>query len=253
VSAPALEGRTALVTGGAVGIGLGICSGLAAAGADVAFTHHRHPPEEAVAAIEAAGRTAHPLALDVTDPSAVTRTVDAAANALGGRIDVLVNNAGGLLARVPIAEMSDDHWRRVIDVNLSSAFFCARAAIPVLSDGHGRIVNISSLAGFDGGGPGGAAYAASKAGMVALTRGLAKELAERSITVNAVAPGLILDTPFHDTFSTDAMKRAGVERIPLGRGGTVDDVAGAVVYLASDAASFVTGEVIQLNGGMFFA
>ena len=247
-----LEGRTALVTGGAVGIGLGICRGLAAAGADVAFTYHRHGPDETVAAIEAPGRRAHAFEVDVSDSSEVSRMVESAAEALDGRIDILVNNAGGLIERVRIAEMSDEHWRRVIDVNLSSAFYCSRAAIPLLPDGSGRVVNVSSLAGFDGGGPGGAAYAAGKAGMVAFTRGLAKELAARSITVNAIAPGLILETPFHDTFSTDAMKQAAIDRTPLGRGGTVDDVAGAVVYLASDAASFVTGEVIHLNGGIWF-
>jgi 3-oxoacyl-[acyl-carrier protein] reductase len=250
---PPLEGRTALVTGGAVGIGLGICAGLARSGADVAFTYHRHGHDEASVAIEAAGRSSHPLSVDVTAPSEVNRMVDRATVALGGRINILVNNAGGLIDRVSVAEMSDEHWRRVIDVNLSSAFYCSRAAIPVLPDGHGRIVNVSSLAAFDGGGPGAAAYAAAKAGMVALTRGLAKELAARAITVNAVAPGLILATPFHDTFSTPEMKEAAVERTPLHRGGTVNDVAGAVVYLASDAASFVTGEVIHVNGGLWFA
>jgi 3-oxoacyl-[acyl-carrier protein] reductase len=236
-----------------VGIGLGICAGLADAGADVAFTYHRHGFQEASAAIEGAGRRAHPMQVDATAPTDVERVVDSAAKANGGRIDILVNNAGGLIGRVSVAEMSDEHWRRVIDVNLSSAFYCSRAAIPVLPAGHGRIVNVASLAAFDGGGPGATAYAAAKAGMVALTRGLAKELAERGVTVNAVAPGLILETPFHDTFSTAEMKQAAIDRTPLRRGGTVGDVAGAVVYLASDAASFVTGEVIHLNGGLWFA
>jgi 3-oxoacyl-[acyl-carrier protein] reductase len=248
-----LAGRGALVTGGAVGIGAGICAGLAAAGADVAFTYHHHDLAPAQRMIEASGRRAHPLHVDVTDPAAVGRMVDSAATALGGRIDIMVNNAGGLIDRVTIAEMSDEHWRRVIDVNLSSAFYCSRAAIPVIAAERGRIVNVASLAAFDGGGPGGTAYAAAKAGLVAFTRGLAKELAEHEITVNAVAPGLILGTPFHDTFSTEARQQAAIERTPLRRGGTVDDVAGAVVYLASDAASFVTGEVIHINGGMWFA
>ena len=251
--AAALNGRTALVTGGAVGIGAGICAALAEAGADVAFTYHDHPPEETVKRIENAGGSAHPLRVDVTDAAEVDGAVKVAAASFGGHIDIVVNNAGGLIGRVRVADMSDEHWHRVIDVNLSSAFYCSRAALPLLSDRRGRIINITSLAAFDGGGPGGTAYSAAKAGMVSLTRGLAKDLGGRGITVNAVAPGLILETPFHDTFSTDEMKQAGVDRTPLGRGGSVEDVAAAVVYLASDGASFITGEVIHVNGGLLFA
>lgn len=248
-----LDGRRAFVTGGAVGIGAGICTALARAGADVAFTYHSHPPPDTTERIERAGRAAHALRVDVTDPAEVDGAVKLAVTALGGHLDIVVNNAGGLVGRVGVADMSNEHWHRVIDANLSSAFYCSRAAMPVLPNRQGRIINITSLAAFDGGGPGGAAYSAAKAGLVSLTRALAKELGPRGITVNAVAPGLILQTPFHDTFSTDKMKQAGIDRTPLARAGSVEDVAGPVVYLASDAASFITGGVIHVNGGMLFA
>jgi 3-oxoacyl-[acyl-carrier protein] reductase len=174
-----------------------------------------------------------------------------AAEALGGRIDILVNNCGGLIGRVPLAEMSDEHWRGVIDVNLSSAFYCSRAALQFMSDA-GRIVNISSQAAFDGGGPGSAAYAAAKAGLIALTRGLATEVAPRRITVNAVAPGLILETPFHEKFSTVERQQAAIAQTPLRRAGTPGDVASTVLYLVSDLAAFITGEVTHVNGGLYF-
>ena len=152
----------------------------------------------------------------------------------------------------PIAEMDDAHWHKVIDVNLSSAFYCCRAVLPYMHTGWGRIVNMSSLAGCNGGGPGAMAYSAAKAGLLGFTRGLAKELASRGITVNAVAPGLILETPFHDTFNTEEGKRATVATIPLRRGGVPDDVAGAVLFLVSDLASFITGETTEINGGVWF-
>lgn len=247
-----LAGRKALVTGGAIGIGRGIAVALAEAGADVAVTYHRHDPAEAVAEIEKRGRQGRAYHLDATDSAAVREVVDTTARDLDGRIDILVNNAGGLIARMQIADMPDEHWHKVLDVNLSSAFYCTRAVLPHMGDG-GRIVNISSLAGRHGGGPGAAAYGAAKAGMHGLTRGLAKELGPRGITVNAIAPGLILDTPFHEAFTPKPDQEATIASTPVRRAGFPADVAGAVLYLVSELGSFCTGTVVDLNGGVYFS
>jgi 3-oxoacyl-[acyl-carrier protein] reductase len=248
-----LAGKTALVTGGNSGIGRAIALMLAQAGADVAITCFSTPTDQTTHEIKRLGRNAVCLRMDATNSADVNRVVAQAAHALGGHIDILINNAGHLVGRAPVVEMDDEHWHRVIDVNLSSAFYCTRAAIPFMSRGWGRIVNMSSLAAHNGGGPGAVPYSASKAGVIGLTRGLAKELASQGITVNAVAPGLILGTPFHDTFNTDEGKQKAITAIPLSRGGTPDDVAGTVLYLVSDLAAFLTGEVIEINGGNHFA
>lgn len=247
-----LTGKTALVTGGNTGLGRAIALALAQAGADVALTYFSNPGEQTVVAIRALGRHSLALQLDATDSVAVSRVMSEMAQGLDGHIDILVNNAGHMVGRVPVAEMSDAHWHKVVDVNLSSAFYCSRAVLPYMHTGWGRIVNMSSLAGRNGGGAGAVAYAAAKAGLLGFTRGLAKELAPLGITVNAVAPGLILETPFHDTFNSEEGKRATIGTIPLKRGGLPDDVAGAVLFLASNLASFVTGEVTEINGGAWF-
>jgi 3-oxoacyl-[acyl-carrier protein] reductase len=247
-----LGGRTALVTGGATGIGKGVALALARVGADVAVTYRSHDGVAVAKEIGALGRRSAAYELDATDSAAVEQVVGQVAEDLGGPVDVLVNNAGGLVARLPIGQMSDQHWREVVDVNLFSAFACARAVLQTMPDG-GRIINISSLAGRNGGGPGAAAYAAAKAGMDGLTRGLAKEVGSRGITVNSVAPGLILDTPFHEAFTPEADQRAAIDGTPLRRAGFPDDVAGAVLFLASDLGSFCTGAIIDLNGGTYFS
>ena len=247
-----LSGKTALVTGGNTGIGRAIALALAQTGADVALTYFSNPGQQTVAAIRALGRRSLALRMDATDSAEVNRVIPELAEALDGRIDILVNNAGYMVGRVIVAEMSDEHWHGVIDVNLSSAFYCTRAALPYMHAGWGRIVNMSSLAARNGGGSGAAAYAAAKAGLLGLTRGLAKELAPQGITVNAVAPGLILETPFHETFNTAQGRQAAIAGIPLQRGGVPDDVAGAVLFLASDLAGFITGEITEINGGAWF-
>jgi len=238
--------RTVLVTGGATGIGLGIAEAFVRTGARVAITSHERAVPES---LTASGVIAAPL--DVTSSSAVTSVIDELADSLGGRIDVLVNNAGGLVDRVPVSEMSDDHWHRVIDLNLSSVFSCIRAALPCMPEG-GRIISISSLAAHNGGGAGAVAYAAAKAGVEGMTRALAKELGTRGIAVTAIAPGLILETPFHERFTPEAAQQASIAATPLGRAGSPADVAEAALYLASDLGGFASGTVLALNGAAAF-
>jgi 3-oxoacyl-[acyl-carrier protein] reductase len=245
-----LYGTVALVTGGAVGIGREIAVRLAEDGADVALTYLSHRPDEALAGIHALGRRAQAVQVDATDPEAVAAAVDEVVRELG-TVGVLVNNAGGLVGRVPLADMSTDHWHRVLDVNLSSAFFFLRATAPQMPAG-GRIINIGSLAGDNGGSTGAAAYAAAKAGLAGLTRAAAKEFAPAGITVNAVAPGFIDQTPFHATFSTAASIDAMTRSTAVGRPGLPSEVAHTVSFLASPGAGFITGAVLDINGGTYF-
>lgn len=246
-----LQGKTALVTGGATGLGRAIALALATSGADVAITHLTHD-DDLTPVIRAQGRRAFAYRLDATDSAAVNRVVAQAAEALGGHIDILVNNAGSLVARVPVAEMTDDYWRRVMDVNVTSTFYCTRAVLPYMKRGWGRIINMSSLAGRNGGGPGAVAYGAAKAAILGFTRGLAKEVAARGITVNAVAPGFIPGTPFHDAFTPPEVQKSMAASLPVGRPGTPEEVAFAVLYYCSDLAGFVTGAVTEINGGVWF-
>jgi len=250
-----LAGKAALVTGGNIGIGRAISLALAGCGADVALTYfsHKGEAEQTASEIRAMGRGETCLRLDATKSDEVNRVFARAAETLGGHIDILINNAGHLLGRVPVGEMSDEHWRKVIDVNLTSAFYCTRAVLPYMNTGWGRVVNMSSLAAHSGGHNGAVAYAAAKAGVIGLTHGLAKELAPRGITVNALAPGFIEGTPFHDTFTTKEVAQAVIAQNPLGRSGRPEDVAGAVVYFVSDLASYVNGEDAEINGGGWFA
>jgi 3-oxoacyl-[acyl-carrier protein] reductase len=248
-----LSGRTALVTGGGTGIGRGIALEMARAGARVAVTYRTHAPDEAlreqVASLSGQPLTA--LELDATSEEDVVAALHAVRDAVGV-LDVLVNNTGGLVRRSAIADMDSALWRRVMAVNLDSTFLVTHHALPLLRPG-GRIINVASLAARNGGHPGATAYAASKAAVLGFTRGLAKELAPTGTTVNALAPGFIEGTPFHDTFTTAESKAATVAGIPAGRAGTPEDVAGAAVWLASDLARFVTGAVLDVNGGQYFS
>jgi len=174
------------------------------------------------------------------------------AHARFGRIDILVNNAGGLLGRHGVADMPEAFFHDVMNVNVLTTFLCCQAAAPGMIARHsGAIVNLTSLAAHNGGGPGASAYAAAKAAVLALTKAYAKELAPHGIRVNAVSPGLIGGTPFHKTFTAPEAFAAAVKTIPLGRAGTPEDVANVITFLAGDGAAYLAGETIETNGGMY--
>ncbi len=248
-----LSGQRAIVTGASTGIGRATAIALAEAGADVAVHYgtSRNEAEETARAVESHRRRAVLVQGDFRDADGTQAAIDAAVQALGSPIDILINNAGSLVKRSPIEEMDVALWQEVIALNLSSVFFATKAALPHLGPGA-RIVNVSSVAARHGGGPGAFAYATAKGGVMTLTRAWAKELAPRNIRVNAIAPGVI-ETPFHDRFSTPELLETFRKSIPLGRLGTAEECAGAILYLVSPLASYVTGQSIDINGGQWFA
>ena len=240
--------KVAVITGASRGIGRSIALALAAKGATiVAVDMDQASTEAVVAELQAAGGKALAVVGNVTVSADVERMIDAAIEAFG-RVDILVNNAGitrdGLLMR-----MKDEDWDAVLNVNLKGAFLCTRAAFKVMSkQRYGRIINIASVVG-QMGNAGQANYCASKAGLIGLTKSNAREMAKRSITVNAVAPGFIA-TAMTDALS-DKVRAELTAQIPLERLGSADDIANAVVFLASDAAGYITGHVLSVNGGMY--
>ena len=245
------SGKTVLVTGGASGIGRAVSLAFARAGANVVLSYVTSAGEaaEVTDAIGAAGGQALSRSADLTDAAAVDELF-AAARSRFGQVDILVANAGGLLKRSRCVDTDPSFWDQAIALNLTSAFLCCRAALTEMEPrGSGAIVLMSSLAAFDGGGPGASHYAAAKGALVSYTRALAKEVGPLGIRVNGVAPGLI-GTRFHDVFNTPEGRRTTVERTPLRREGTPDDVAETILFLASPRASFLTGETIQINGGL---
>ncbi|MEO8082747.1 MAG: 3-oxoacyl-[acyl-carrier-protein] reductase [Ardenticatenales bacterium] len=243
-----LTGRVALVTGSSRGIGRAVAERLARDGATVAVNYRSRDDEAAavVAGIEAAGGTARAFGADVSDRAAAAGLVDATIEAFG-RIDILVMNAG-ITRDALLMRMKDEDWDAVLETNLSSAFALARSAVkPMLRQRSGRIVGIASISGLDGN-AGQANYAAAKAGLVGLIKSVAKEVGSRGITANAVAPGFI-PTDLTADLSQNVLDQA-VAHTALGRLGTADDVAGAVAFLVSDDAAFITGQVIRVDGGM---
>jgi 3-oxoacyl-[acyl-carrier protein] reductase len=239
---------TTLVTGGASGIGAAIVRAHAARGDNVVFTYHSSA-DEAKALAGEFGERVLALHSDVTDEAQVDHAFEKAL-ARFGQIDAVVANAGGLLKRVKCVDMTLEFWNQAIALNQTSAFLCCRAALRhMLPRRSGNIVIMSSMAGHDGGGPGASHYGAAKGALLTYTRALAKEVGPEGVRVNAIAPGLIA-TRFHDVFNTPQGRAAGVERTPLRREGQPEDVANAALYLTSDASSFITGEVIEVNGGM---
>jgi 3-oxoacyl-[acyl-carrier protein] reductase len=243
-----LRGRAVLITGGGGGIGRACALLFAAEGANLAISDLRLEAAQAVASeVEPAGVRALALRTDVTDPADVARTFDEAAAALGG-LDVLVNGAG-IFQSKPIDDMSAAEWDRVLDVNLKGTFLCSQAALRHMKPrGHGAIVSIASLAGQVGGLHAGANYATSKAGVSALTKSLAKNAGPSGVRVNCVNPGPI-ETAMTEDWPPDIL--AGLAAAtPLGRLGRADEVARLIVFLASDAASFVHGAHVDINGGL---
>ncbi len=240
------EGKVVLVTGGASGIGRGIVEAFAAEGARVAFSYLT---SEADAAKLAADTGSLAIRSDLTRNEAAADLV-AEVKAKLGPVEILVVNTGGLIRRSSLVDCDLDLWNECMALNLTSAFLSCKAVLPdMIAARDGAIVTISSLAAHNGGGLNSIHYATAKGGLYTLTKGLAREVGPSGIRVNGVAPGLIA-TRFHDTHSTDAMRKAMVDHTPLRREGTPDDVAGAVLYLASPRASFLAGETIEVNGGI---
>ncbi|MHB8482627.1 MAG: 3-oxoacyl-[acyl-carrier-protein] reductase [Nitrospiria bacterium] len=245
-----LEGKTALITGGAQGIGFGIAGCLAAEGAIVGIADVNYErAKKAVDELNAKGKKADAFKVNVASSNEVKEMVDQAL-AAWNKIDILVNNAGitrdGLMMR-----MKEEDWNLVMDINLKGTFFCIKEVLPRMAKQRsGRIINISSIVGAMGN-PGQANYVASKAAIVGLTKTVAKEYASRGITVNAVAPGFI-ETAMTDVLREETREEL-LKRIPQGRMGKVEDIASAVCFLASEHASYITGQVIHVNGGMYMA
>ncbi|NMP22093.1 SDR family NAD(P)-dependent oxidoreductase [Sulfobacillus harzensis] len=242
-----LKGQWAIVTGATSGIGHATALRLGEMGANVAIHYHGHreAADEVVSQIRKMGRESRAAQGDFRKQGDVFRVIEELAE--GNHLDILVNNAGTLIQRYSLHEMPLRHWDDTIALNLSSAFWAVRAALPSLVEGA-RIINVSSIAAQTGGGPGAFAYAAAKGGLISLTRGLAKQLAGRNIRVNAVAPGTI-DTPFHEQHSTPQSLADVAQRIPLKRLGSSEECAGVIAFLASTDSSYITGEVITVHGG----
>jgi 3-oxoacyl-[acyl-carrier protein] reductase len=248
-----IEG-VALVTGAGAGLGKACALTLGTRGARVAvhYMKSRDGAEAVVAELKAAGTDAHAFQGDLTRAEGAQSLVKEV-TARFGAIDILVNNTGDLIERKPILEMSLELFQAVMDVNLTSTFLMCREVGPgMVARKRGVIVNMSSLAAWNGGGPGAGAYSASKGAIVSLTKALARELAPHGIRANCVAPGLIGDTAFHSRYTPQAAFESATKNVLLGRAGTPDEVATVVAFLASSDSSFLTGETIEINGGMNF-
>ncbi|MDI4648966.1 SDR family NAD(P)-dependent oxidoreductase [Cohnella hashimotonis] len=249
-----LAGKLALVTGSGSGIGKGIAWALARQGADVAvhYNSNAEAGEATAREIAESGVRAAAFGADLRQVAETERLASEVEAFFGRPIDILVNNAGHLVGRVANAEMTERHYEEVMNVNFKSCVFMSKAVIPAMAERReGAIVHVSSVAAHNGGGPGASVYAAAKAAMLAYAKGLAKELAGSGIRVNAVSPGVIGQTAFHDTFTPEDARAATLKTIPLGREGAPEDVGNAVVYLVSAQSAYVTGQTIEINGGMF--
>jgi 3-oxoacyl-[acyl-carrier protein] reductase len=243
--------QVALITGASSGIGRATAEAMGRQGARVGVNYCKNQvgAEQAAETIRKAGSEALVLRADVTRDAHVLAMVEALRKEWG-RIDILVNNAGDLLGRHTLANMTEEYWDLIMALNLKSAFLCVKAVWEeMVARKSGCIVNVSSIAGRNGGGPGAAAYAAAKAGLLTYTKSLAKELAPHGVRVNGIAPGVIA-TPFHERYSPAEVMQRLVALIPLGRAGTSEEIADVIVFLASPAARYLTGETIEVNGGM---
>lgn len=248
-----LENKVVIVTGGARDIGKAVSEKLAAEGARVVVNYFSSPEQgnATVAAIESAGGSAIAVAGDMTKKADVDDLVSETVKAYGDSIDILVNVVGGLVARKQLAEMDDEFFDRLMRLNVTSTFLTTQAVVPHMASGA-AIVNFSSQAGRDGGGPGASAYATSKGAVITFTRAMAKELGPSNIRVNCVCPGMI-STTFHDTFTKDEVRGNVAAATPLRREGNASEVADLVAYLASSESSFMTGNCVDINGGLLFS
>ncbi len=247
-----LKDQVALVTGASSGIGQATAVALAREGARVAVNYLKNArgADKTVETVCKAGGDAFTFRADVTKSAEVGTLVEATRKRWG-KIDILVNNAGDLLARRTLAEMTEEYWDQIMALNLQSVFLCVRAVWEEMAARkNGSIINVTSIAGRNGGGPGAAAYAAAKGGLLTYTKGLAKELAPYGVRVNGIAPGVIW-TPYHERYSPPDMFQKYLASIPLGRAGTAEEVAEVIVFLASPAARYMTGETVEVNGGMW--
>jgi 3-oxoacyl-[acyl-carrier protein] reductase len=243
-----LDGRSALVTGAGSGVGAAVAEAFAAAGAAVLVTDIDSTAAGSVAvAINAAGGRAEAFGLDVRDASAAAEAADRAAALAGGPLHILVNNAGAI-APAMLADQTEETFRRVVDIHLVGSFLCSHAAQGLLpDDGRGRIINVTSAAGLTGT-IGQVNYGAAKAGIIGLTKSLARELARKSVTVNAIAP-LAATAMTENIRSNEKLAAKTLARIPLARWATPEEIAPSFVFLASDAGSYITGQVLPVDGG----
>ncbi|MEA3288366.1 MAG: SDR family oxidoreductase [Candidatus Marinimicrobia bacterium] len=248
-----LTGKTALITGSIQGIGFETAKTLALAGAKVVLNNHMDADglQTKVDEIIAAGGEAKGVIADCSNKADVQKLIDETV-AFGGSLDILVNNAGGLIKRVPIADFDEGHFDTIMNVNVKTAFMVTSFAIPhLIKSTAGRIINFSSQAAHDGGGPGAAAYAASKGAIWTMTKGVIKEVSSHGVTVNAISPGFIAGTAFHNTFTAPEVHEKVTGMVPLGRLGEPVDVANVVLFLASGLGAYVNGQSIQVNGGLY--
>ncbi len=245
-----IKDRVALVTGASSGIGSATALLLAASGAKVAVNYlsNESGATKTVDMVHKAGGTAWAIQADVSRSDSCRWLVDEVERKFGP-IEILVNSAGSLIERQPLAELTEQCWDQVQNVNLKSAYLCAQAVAPsLIRRKRGVIINIVSIAARTGGGLGAGHYSAAKAGLLAFSKSIARELAPHGIRVNCVSPGFI-DTPFHERFSTEDIKKALVASIPMGRAGKPEEVASVIAFLCSDASSYICGETIEVNGG----
>jgi 3-oxoacyl-[acyl-carrier protein] reductase len=247
---PDLAGKAVLVTGASTGIGAALAKALGAQGAMVGvhYNSSKDAAEAVANAVKDAGGQAFLVRADASRSSEIARAVEDTAAAFG-RLDGLVNNAGGMVGRMAYADMDDAYYDKVMDLNGRSVIAASRAAIPHLKRQGGFIINTSSIAARNGASNGAGLYGSSKAMVSNITRGMAKELVGFGIRVNAVAPGVI-DTPFHERYSTEAQLKANIATVPMGRVGTPEECVGAYLFLASESlSSYIIGQVIEVNGG----